>query len=354
MGIEVNFLKAFNGDCIHISYKNEDNKKRNILIDGGTKATYLSKPRGRPKYGALKTEVIDKLQKDEKIDLLIITHWDEDHIGGILKWFEEDKDAKNKIGQIWFNGGLLINEYFATNHNNQNKNELNIFDSPLTSTLQGIYFEDIIADNGLWNEELIKVDKAGNNKDINFIILSPNDEKLEKLLKEWEKHPSNPYTCGEDTDYTKTIDELMEFIEKEKFKEDSSIHNGSSIAFILEIKNKRMLFLGDSHPSVICESLKKLKESLPIKCDFVKVSHHGSKGNTSDELLDMIDCNHFVILADGSHKGLPHKETLVRIIRKKEGCSLYFNYDDLIQDIFEDDELDDKRFKVKFVENLVL
>lgn len=343
MGIEVNFLKAFNGDCIHISYKNEDNKKRNILIDGGTKATYLSKPRGRPLYGKLKTEVIDKLEKDEKIDLLIITHWDDDHIGGILKWFEEDNNAKTKIGQIWFNGGLLINEYFDTNHNNQNKNELSIFDSPLTSTPQGIYFEEIIAEEGLWNKELIKIDKAGHNEDINFTILSPNDKKLEKLLKEWEKTPSNPYTCGKDTDYSKTIDELMESIEKEKFKEDSSIHNGSSIAFILEIEKKRMLFLGDAHPSVICESLKKLEEPFPIKFDFVKVSHHGSKGNTSDEFLDMIDCNHFVLLADGSHKGLPHKETLVRIMRKKYGCSFYFNYPKLIEEIFKN-ELNDNRF----------
>ena len=351
MSIKVNFLKAFNGDAIYISYKVKG-KKKNILIDGGVPRTYMHNPNGRPTYGELKTEVVDNLSDDEKIDLLIITHWDNDHIGGIIKWFEEDETAKDKIGKIWFNGGLLINEYFDTNHENSNKYELDISDSPFTSSAQGIYFEDIIAEYGLWNEQLVKVGQTAEDEDIKFTILSPTDVKLEKLLKEWEKSPNNPYTSCE-KDYDKTIDELMTFIDENKFKEDSTVHNGSSIAFILEIDKKKMLFLGDSHPSVICESLINLGEPLPLKVDFLKVSHHGSRGNTSDELLDMIDCNNFVLLADGTHKGLPHKETLVRIMKKKNGCNFYFNYSELIENIF-DSEMDDSRFEAKSILDLKL
>jgi len=352
--MEINFLKAYNGDAIYISYFFKNGIKKNILIDGGVPRTYMNKPNGRPNYGELKTEVIDNLKDSEKIDLLIITHWDDDHIGGIIKWFEEDNTAKDKIEKIWFNGGLLINEYFDTNHGNSNKCELNISNSPFTSTPQGIYFEDIIIDNELWNQQLIKAEQIAEDENIKFTILSPNDKKLEKLLNEWEKSPNNPYTSGEnDNDYDKTIDELILHINNTKFKEDSTLHNGSSIAFILEIDNKKMLFLGDSHPSVICESLKKLEDDLPLKVDFVKVSHHGSRGNTSDELLDMIDCKDFIFLADGSHKGLPHKETMARIIRKKEGCSFYFNYPNLIEEIF-GNELEDSRFEAKAISELKL
>ncbi|HJE03674.1 MAG TPA: MBL fold metallo-hydrolase [Aliarcobacter thereius] len=93
--MEIKFLKANNGDSIHISFGN-----KNILIDTGTGATYLSKPNGRPQNGELKS-LINKLQsKNEKIDLLIITHWDDDHIGGVLKWFKEDfESAKSMINQ---------------------------------------------------------------------------------------------------------------------------------------------------------------------------------------------------------------------------------------------------------------
>ncbi len=83
--ITIDFLKAYNGDAIHISYDS-----KNIIIDTGIGATYSSKRGNQPKqYGELK-KIIDKLkEKKEKIDLLVITHWDDDHIGGILKWFNE-------------------------------------------------------------------------------------------------------------------------------------------------------------------------------------------------------------------------------------------------------------------------
>ena len=40
--MKIKFLKAYNGDSIHISFK-EGSKTRNILIDGGMSATYMQK-----------------------------------------------------------------------------------------------------------------------------------------------------------------------------------------------------------------------------------------------------------------------------------------------------------------------
>ncbi|MDR0824203.1 MAG: hypothetical protein LBN74_03865 [Prevotella sp.] len=50
--------------------------------------------------------------QNEFIDLLILTHVDDDHIGGVLKWFEQDVDAKDLVKKVWFNSGRLIFEYF--------------------------------------------------------------------------------------------------------------------------------------------------------------------------------------------------------------------------------------------------
>ena len=132
-----------------------------------------------------------------------------------------------------------------------------------------------------------------------------------------------------------------------ELKEDTAIHNGSSIAFILEIEDKKMLFLGDAHPSVVVDSLINLEYSKENKLslDLIKVSHHGSKANISDELLDIIECDNFVISTDGSKHGLPNKETVARIINKHENCKIYFNYPDLINQIFTEDELTNNNFK---------
>jgi len=355
--MQIKFLQAFNGDAIYISYHQKDGTKKNILIDGGTSSTYSpsKKKKGKKGAGSLKF-LIDSLKKDEKINLLIITHWDDDHLGGILNWFESDKNAINKVENIWFNAGILINEYFDKQFFVENENVLKIYDSSNTSTKQNIKFENIISDNKIWNKQIVKACTVIEDENIKFTILSPTTDKLKKLLKPWKKEKYKA-TTSSDTDYHISLDTLINGdndkiigIKENDCKEDSREHNGSSIAFILEIDDKKMLFLGDAHPSVISHSLECLgysKEN-PLKIDFMKVSHHGSKGNTSDTLLDLIDCEKFVILTDGSHHGLPNKETLARIIYKKNGCSLFFNYPNLIKKIFKN-ELSDSRFQPKDV-----
>lgn len=113
--MKIKFLKALNGDATLISFK-EGEQSRNILIDGGMPATYIQKGRnGKFEYGELK-DIIDIIrERDERIDLLILTHVDDDHIGGVLKWFEKDKDAHKLIEKVWFNSGSghPTERYFA-------------------------------------------------------------------------------------------------------------------------------------------------------------------------------------------------------------------------------------------------
>lgn len=337
--MEIKFLKANNGDSIHISSGN-----KNILIDTGTGATYLSKPNGRLQHGELKSLINDLQSKNEKIDLLVITHWDDDHIGGVLKWFKEDLDsAKSMIKHVWFNSGLLINQYFQSNSAAGDKTIIYSEYNPNTSIQQGITFEKYLLENNM-SYSLIKTNTEGINNifdKVKFTLLSPIDKELEKLLTKWESE-YNPYTSASNKDYDKSFEELL----LNEFQEDTAFHNGSSIAFILEIENKKMLFLGDAHPSVVVDSLTKscYSKKNKLKIDLMKVSHHGSKANTSDELLDIIECDNFVISTDGSKHGLPNKETIARIINKNENSKIYFNYPELIEQIFINNELRDCNF----------
>lgn len=110
--MKVKFLPAFNGDSILITFMDNENQERNILIDGGTPKTYdfLVNSRGKTKIEDLKTVLKKISKKGSKIDLLILTHIDEDHIGGLLRWFSLDKLAPDLIGKIWFNSAKLIAE----------------------------------------------------------------------------------------------------------------------------------------------------------------------------------------------------------------------------------------------------
>lgn len=91
--------------------------------------------------------------------------------------------------------------------------------------------------------------------------------------------------------------------ELNKWKEEDDIENGSSISFITEFEGKNILWLADAHPSDVVESLLKMGYSSQnkLKCEWVKITHHGSKRNNSNELYDLIDCSNFLVSANGEN-----------------------------------------------------
>ena len=349
--MKIKFLKALNGDAILISFK-ENGETRNILIDGGMPATYVQKGKnGKLEYGELK-EAVDKIREnDEKIDLLVLTHVDDDHIGGVLKWFEKDKEANKIIGQVWFNSGRLISEYFDEQEIAENLLEIPD-ENTLTSIGQGVKFEDYIEQNGIWDRSIVVALEYFEYLGIKFKILSPSPDKLKLLLGKWEKEkPESLDTSADKNDYELT---LKEHIAKDKFKEDPAVHNGSSIAFIMTFEKKNFVFLADAHPTVVVNSLKALgySKDKPFKAELVKISHHGSKANNSVEMLELIKTNKYVISTNGDKHAHPNKQFLARLASVNDNCEVYFNYPEQIEQIFsEDDYTDFPNFKPTSIEN---
>lgn len=333
MGIELNILQAEHGDAISISFDFEGEIK-NILIDGGPAQAFEVQQVPRP----LKLFLNEIKRKNQKIDLLALTHVDDDHIGGILAGFNKYGYLSEITQDVWFNSGKLIFNHFDKPLDDSNTVTLKKSLGRNTSIGQGIKLEEHLTNKNIWSQRLLK---AGDEIDwfgSKFKILSPSLSKLEKLLVKWEKETPNSNTAGRGNDYQASFEQLLE---DNTFKEDKSIHNGSSLAFIFEYSDSSILLLGDAHPSVVIESLKSLgySEQNPLRIDYVKVSHHGSKANTNNELLKMIECENFIISANGKHHGLPDKLTLARIIENFPTANLMFNYPDLISEIFTEEEL---------------
>ncbi|ESU28724.1 hypothetical protein FLJC2902T_13160 [Flavobacterium limnosediminis JC2902] len=350
--MNINILKANNGDSIHISYADDIGKMKNILIDGGTSTTYTFKNKitGKINDGDLK-KTIEGIRPN-KIDLLILTHIDDDHIDGFLKWFSKDKDAIESINEVWFNSGNSIKKIL--------KNKEAVVDSikfkektTLTSVKQGNDFEQYIKEKGVWDEKIIKKGDELIWDSLSFKILSPGNEKLGKLLKEWKsKSPESLFDTSRKNDYKRTFRELME---EDKFEEDNDPYNGSSIAFILKKEDLNYLFLGDSHPSELIDELGKLgyNGGNKLAVELIKLSHHGSKKNNPVELFKLIDTSKYIISTNGDQHGHPDKATIARILSVNQKAEIYFNYPTLISKIIlEEDKKDFPDVKYLGVESL--
>lgn len=340
--MKIKFLQAFNGDSIWISFT-ENRINKNILIDGGTSTTYTFKDKknGKIKPGDLKI-LIELLKfKNEKLDLVILTHIDDDHIDGFLKWFSKDETAIHNIKEIWFNSGRIIKKFL-----NDTESEIEPLrfkeETTLTSVRQGVDFENYIRDKEIWSERVIKRGDIINWNGISFQILSPGKEKLEKLLKEWKKKvPESLLDTSRKDDYKKTLKKLME---EDVFEEDDDPYNGSSISFIITHEAKKYLFLGDSHPSNIISELKRLgynptKNKLQI--ELLKISHHGSQKNTSAELLELIETNKYIISTNGDMHSHPDKATIARIVNTNSKAKIFFNYPSVISKVILEEDTND-------------
>lgn len=322
MSISIRTLKANHGDSILVTHYGHD-KVFNLLIDGGNGATFKNGPSDRFK-GEL-CLVLDELKaKNESIDLLILTHIDDDHIAGLLKAFKAKNYLSTMVKSVWFNSSRLITEYF----NEKEISENNIYlgnSSPLTSVQQGKNLEILLDEIGCNRAPLIKTGQTIDKGPLKFTILSPNEEKLRKLLCIWPTENCSATTSSAKTDYSLTLKEILA---SDHFIPDTSQANGSSIAFILEADDKKLLFLGDSHDDILIQELSLLGYSADNKLyvDLVKISHHGSQYNTSTEFLSLIDSPSFIISTNGLKHGLPNKKTIARLLAKTEG-KVYFNYE---------------------------
>ena len=377
MSINILSFKAENGDAFLIKFDNG----QNILIDMGMPITYETE---------IKQELINLNNQGKKIDLLIISHIDEDHIGGVIKFLEENKDNEIiEISEIWHNSYKHL-QFEKAKVSELKEDTFSILKSIIkqnqtTDLLNGV--QNISCKQGSSVASLIyKYDYPWNttfansaifieNKseviigDLKFIFLSPNQEKLKKLSNKWLKELSKKKYSFEISDeeiFDDAFEFYMKFLRDEDIKississkkslnfeelseieeKDNSVTNGSSLAFIIEYKDKKLLFLGDSHEDVVFDSLAKLKDKdYGLKFDLMKVSHHGSNKNISNRLINLITCNKFLFSTDGLSHNHPNLEAISKIVvnnieSKKE---LFFNYE---LDIFE--KLNDKELKNQY------
>ena len=321
MGIRFEFFEAGQGDSILVTTTQDKKEVTNILIDGGAGGLYTSKLRNLKK----------------SLDLVVLTHLDDDHILGLrdLLKFDVDKIAKNDkympyIKEVWYNAF----------RNTSNTNDIE-FKPPKRATTISIKnqlkFREYMSlvQGKIQYRDYISIDditKALDINDVKIILLSPNDDKLKELYLKYKKELKTTISkSSKCKDSSSTTEDLY----KKPFydTDDSSESNGSSIAFILIYQNKKFLFLADAHIPLIVESLKRVKEQYfkdeeRMEFEFIKLSHHGSRNNINYKFLDLVQSENYIILTNSKGHQHPDKETLSKILvhNKKLNYSHKINF----------------------------
>ncbi len=296
------------GDAIRIRYIGNDQRPHNIFLDSGYERTFRH---------VLQYEINSLIQAGEFIDLWIVSHIHDDHIGGIIKYIKLINDDEfEDITQRW-----LYNPPRKYVQHTQNGEDA----SAAKSIRQGDILYNYLFQNNKLPESDIISNSIHDLFGLKITIISPTSETINELREKYRD--GKPLEKNEDESISKAKSTLnfdyhfpLESFNLSDFEEDNSLENGSSISAIFEYDDRKILWLADSHPSVISKSLSNMGYSIfyPLECDFVIVSHHASKGNNSNDLYNIIKCNNYIISSDGENKHfLPTKEALSRIIRNK-------------------------------------
>jgi hypothetical protein len=183
-------------------------------------------------------------------------------------------------------------------------------------------------------EQLPVVQLAGG---MTLTLLSPDWPKLRKLKPVWEKELKKAGLLEEkatvDVDPPGVeslgaigVQEILDAA-RSTFAPDDSEANGSSICVLAEYDGRRAVLTGDAHVDRVMASLALMNDGAPVEVDAYKLSHHGSRGTHSSELMGLIECGRYLVSTDGSRHEHPHIEALARtIVHSTLPVELVFNY----------------------------
>jgi beta-lactamase superfamily II metal-dependent hydrolase len=336
--LKIEMMPASYGDCILLQYGTARTRHR-VLIDGGLEGNWR---RLRDRLAAFGQPCM--------LDLLVITHIDADHIGGIVKMLEQAPETIDPQ-DVWFNGREQLEEFddrFGEAQGERLSQRIAQLRWPHNQPFGG---KAVVVRE---NQELPVVSLPGG---ATITLLSPGPRELSRLLAHWpetlaragildgEAHlgaSEEAESEGGITADDRLGDRVRELADSE-FDEDDARANGSSIAFLFEWNEKRVLFGADAFPSVLRHNLAKLGQER-VELDAFKVPHHGSRKNLDTDLLDVIECPRYLISTNGARFGHPSDEAIARILVHDRPAQkqLLFNYTSDRNQHWASSELQDK------------
>jgi beta-lactamase superfamily II metal-dependent hydrolase len=336
--LDIEMLPAGHGDSLWLQY-GEGQAVSRVLIDCGTEGTYPS----------LRQKVTQLPEKERDFELFILSHIDDDHIGGAIPFFK-DRSLGVRFADVWFNGYKHLPSQPSAMDDKLGAKQGEIFSLELDK------FElpwNLWRNHGpiVLDGEALPVCKLPGG--MRLTLLSPTPDKLAILAKKWKKDIEEIHlTPGKSADFEKFLRATpatpidVDALADAKFNPDAAPHNGSSIAVLAEYKDKSILLGADAYAPVLADSIRKLLKQRGgerLKLDAFKIPHHGSQNNLNIELLNLLDCRQYLISTNGDRFKHPDREAIGRIIKYGgDHPTLYFNFRTEWNNVWEQKPLQEK------------
>jgi beta-lactamase superfamily II metal-dependent hydrolase len=327
-------LPARYGDCLMLHYGTPA-KPGLVLIDGGPSQVWG--PFLEPRLKALKA----KRGAAFKIDLLMVSHIDDDHVLGITDFTRAWKEEKAQGGQwpypvreIWHNSFERI-----SNDETIGSVTASVTASANAATLVEIDLEEHgIESNDETRAGLKVLASVGNGKKLRDDVKAlgiPKNTGFGGLVRPGVGKV--PYKLGTDLKLhvagplAKQLEALQKIFAKELAPDaalaaytDTSVPNLSSIAVLASYKGKTILLTGDARGDYLVEGLAQagLLTAGKLHVDILKMPHHGSDRNTDPSFFRDITANHYVASADGTF-GNPDRATMEMLIAARPKTDKY-------------------------------
>ena len=370
--MKLTLLPSDKGDCMFLEAP--DTKKTTILIDGGMLDSY---------NGHVRSFLGDWRKTNKRpIDLVYVSHIDQDHIAGILQlmndivdWrvfhfqkkngekpdaldFPEPPDVKG----VWHNAfhdmvgdnageiSSMLAASAAQLSNSSNPAALEIasaYQAIAASVPEAIKLSRRVSPHQLnipLNKEFgkklamrrkpaKKIQLNGANSPV-IRVLGPSQEDLEKFRTKWNK-------WLKDKKNKANLAKTREFIRDEDARFDNGVisaadidddlgnrkhvteENLASLMLMVEHDNKTILLTGDGHHEDIIEGLEHnglLKPGKGLHVNVLKIQHHGSEHNFKREFARRITADHYVICGNGLHEN-PDTDVLDVLAQSRIGTA---------------------------------
>ncbi len=305
-------LNAGPGDCLFLHH-GPSGDRAHVVIDAGVRATWACSL--EPRLQELRREHALEERESLPLELLVVSHIDEDHIQGAAAMLEAlSRDGRGtppwKVQSLWCNtfdedpttddvealvmasggaagvaDGRQLRDLAVRLGNRRNGHPLDPRKKPFRSSFVARTPTDV--------PRIVL-------GDLTLTVLSPTAAELKRQQKEWDSyvkaHPPRARGGVTATDSDR----------------DNKAPNLSSISLLAEAAGRRVLLPGDGRADQIVDGLKKagmMDEREQCKVDVFKMPHHGSIRNVDAPLLKKVQATNYVFSGNGSN-GNPDLATL--------------------------------------------
>jgi hypothetical protein len=380
MLLSLDVLRARKGDCLILHYGTQDDPHL-VMIDGGPRGVYG--PSLKPRIETIREA--RGLEKNAQIpvDLLMVSHVDDDHIQGILDLTRDliqDDTHLARVLRVWHNSfenligdtpkeltAAFTSQFGAASMggdppdltlDSEEDEEVVVSGLKVLASLQqGAQLRSDVVNKlgaalnpGFPGGLILAREKAfdmGNG--LKLTVAGPMTPELQELHKKhqaWLKELAKEGKTPEDV--------LSAYVDK-------SVTNLSSLVVLAEAgeenNKKRMLLTGDARGDKILEGLELvglLDKGGTMHVDLLKVPHHGSSNNLEDDFFERITADHYVFSGDGEH-GNPERESLEMLLnaRGDDDYTIHLTYpiDDIDKERKKDWEKEQAKEKARQAKN---